>query len=279
MPESSALDNILNHKYRLVAELGRGAMGVVYRAEQLDVEGHVQRLVALKTLRAELSTNPEFARRFLHEIRITMTLNNPHIVTVYDSGRDETGQLYFTMELVQGQTLRELLRQEGSLSVEHTLHITGQICEALAEAHSRVDPIVHRDLKPANIFLAQRQGKDWAKIGDFGIAKIVGDHTDGLTRTGMTPGTPRYMAPEQCLGHTVDSRTDLYALGIMMYEMLVGHPPFRAENEYALLRKHVEEAPPPYRPRFKSAFVPKLSSFSPRLRRIDQPMHSVSADH
>ena len=207
MAEHSGLGKVLNQKYRLVAELGRGAMGVVYRAEQLDVEGQVQRLVALKTITAELSANPDFARRFLQEIRLTMTLNHPHIVTVYDSGRDETSQLYFTMELVQGQTLRELLRRKGALSVERTLHIAGHICEALFEAHSLTEPIVHRDLKPENIFLAQRQGKDWVKIGDFGIAKVLGDHTGGLTHTGMSPGTPRYMAPEQCLGKAVDSRT------------------------------------------------------------------------
>jgi eukaryotic-like serine/threonine-protein kinase len=141
MPEHSVLGKVLNQKYRLVAELGRGAMGVVYRAEQLDVEGQVQRLVALKTMTAELSTNLDFARRFLQEIRVTMTLNHPHIVTVHDSGRDESGQLYFSMELVQGQTLRELLRQEGALSVERTLHIAGHICEALAEAHREKWPL------------------------------------------------------------------------------------------------------------------------------------------
>lgn len=236
---------VLNHKYRLLAELGRGAMGVVYRAEQLDVEGQLQRLVALKTMTAELSANPEFARRFLHEIRVTMTLNHPHIVTVHDSGRDEHGQLYYTMELVQGQTLRSLLRQEGTLSVERALHITGQICEALSAAHRRADPIVHRDLKPENIFLTYHQGKEWAEVGDFGIAKVLGDHTSGLTHSGMSPGTPRYMAPEQCAGKAVDSRTDLYALGVMFYEMLAGHPPFSADSVYALLQKHVEEPPPP----------------------------------
>jgi serine/threonine protein kinase len=113
MTEPSALGKVLNQKYRLAAELGRGAMGIVYRAEQLDVKGQMQRLVALKTMTAELSANSDFARRFLQEIRITMTLNHPHIVAVYDSGRDEGGQLYFTMELVQGQTLRALLRREG----------------------------------------------------------------------------------------------------------------------------------------------------------------------
>ena len=245
MVEQSALGKVLNQKYRLSAELGRGAMGIVYRADQLDVEGHVQRQVALKTMIAELSANPDFARRFLQEIRITMTLNNPHIITVYDSGRDESGQLYFTMELVSGQSLRELLRQEGMLSVERTLHITGQICEALAEAHSLAEPIVHRDLKPENIFVAQRHGKDWVKVGDFGIAKVLGENNSGLTHTGMSPGTPRYMAPEQCLGNAVDTRTDLYALGIMLYEMLVGHTPFRADSVFTLLRKHVEEPPPP----------------------------------
>lgn len=278
MPEHSALGAVLNQKYRLIAELGRGAMGVVYRAEQLDIEGQVQRLVALKTMKAELSASPDFARRFLQEIRITMTLNNPHIITVYDSGRDESGQLYYTMELVPGQTLRELLRQEGTLPVERVLHLTGHICEALAEAHNRAEPIVHRDLKPENIFLAQRQGQDWVKIGDFGIAKVLGDKSSRLTQTGMSPGTPRYMAPEQCLGHAVDHRADLYALGIMLYEMLVGQPPFNADSVFMLLRKHVEEPPPPLPTTFPIGIrtqVGQLLAKSPN----DRPSDALRVQH
>lgn len=197
---------LINGKYRLLAELGRGAMGVVYRAEQLDVEGRPLRQVALKTLLPHLSRNPDFSRRFLREVRVAMQLRSPHTVTVYDSGKDEAGQLYFTMELIRGPTLRDVLRQQGKFSVERAVRIAGQMCEALAEAHGLPEPVVHRDLKPPNIFIEQRQGQDWLKVGDFGIAKVLGEHTSGLTQTDMSPGTPRYMAPEQWTGQVLDGR-------------------------------------------------------------------------
>src|ERR1043166_6573304 len=143
----AALGKLLNGKYRLLAELGRGAMGVVYRAEQLDAEGRPLRLVALKTLLPHLSTNPDFSPRFLREVRVAMQLHNPHTVTVYDSGKDEAGQMYFTMELMHGPTLREVLQQHRKFSVERAVRIASQICEALAEAHGLPEPVVHRDLK------------------------------------------------------------------------------------------------------------------------------------
>lgn len=238
-------EKLINGKYRLLSELGRGAMGVVYRAEQLDIESRPQRQVALKTLLPHLSTDPDFSRRFLREVRVAMQLRNLHTVTVYDSGKDEAGQLYYTMELIRGQTLREVLQRQGKLSVERTVRIASQICEALEEAHGLSEPVVHRDLKPPNIFVEQRQGQEWVKIGDFGIAKVLGEHTSRLTSMDMSPGTPRYMAPEQWTGQAVDGRTDLYALGIIIYEMLTGRPPFTAEGvPLALMSQHVHTPPP-----------------------------------
>lgn len=236
---------LIDRKYRLLAELGHGAMGVVYRAEQLDIEGRPQRQVAFKTLLPHLSTDPSFSRRFLREVRVAMQLRSPHTVTVYDSGKAEAGQLYFTMELIRGPTLREVLQQQGKFSVERAVRIASQICEALAEAHGLADPVVHRDLKPPNIFIEQRQGQDWLKVGDFGIAKVLGEHTSGLTQADMSPGTPRYMAPEQWTGQALDGRTDLYALGIILYEMLTGRPPFTADGgPLALMSQHVHTPPP-----------------------------------
>lgn len=174
-----------------------------------------------------------------------MQLRSPHTVTVYDSGKDEAGQLYFTMELIRGPILREVLQQQGKFSVERAVKIASQICEALAEAHSLPEPVIHRDLKPPNIFVEQRQEQEWVKIGDFGIAKVLGEHTSGLTQTGMSPGTPRYMAPEQWTGQALDGRTDLYALGIILYEMLTGRPPFTADGgPLALMSQHVHTPPP-----------------------------------
>jgi TolB-like protein/Flp pilus assembly protein TadD len=234
---------VLNRKYRLLGALGHGAMGVVYRAEQLDPEGTPQRQVALKTMRPEFSADPDFARRFLREVRVAMQLHSSHAVTVHDSGRDEDGQLYYAMELVRGPTLKAVLQQQGPLPVARVVSIVGQLCEALAEAHRL--PVVHRDLKPANIFLEERQGQDWVKIGDFGIAKVLGEHGSTLTRDGLSPGTPLYMAPEQWTGQAVDGRTDLYALGIVLYELLTGRPPFTARGHEALLYQHLQQAPPP----------------------------------
>src|SRR5262245_32708894 len=155
-------------------------MGVVYQAAHLDLEGRVLREVALKMVRPDLAVDPavaaEFARRFLREVRIAMRLGSPHIVTVYDCGHSEDGQLYFTMEFVRGPTLKEVLQHGGVLPLDRVVTITQQICDALTEAHGGPEPIVHRDLKPGNIFIVPRQGQDWVKVGDFGIAKVFGPH-------------------------------------------------------------------------------------------------------
>jgi eukaryotic-like serine/threonine-protein kinase len=241
---------VIAGKYRLVRVLGTGAMGVVYQAAHLDLESRVLREVALKMVRPELALDPavaaEFARRFLREVRIAMRLGAPHVVTVYDCGQSEDGRLYFTMELVRGPTLKEVLQHTGVLPTERVVTIAQQICDALSEAHSGPEPIVHRDLKPGNIFVVARRGQDWVKVGDFGIAKVVGPHGEDLTQiTGApSPGTPRYMAPEQWRGEETDGRADLYALGVLMYEMLTGSPPFSGPPRQVQYQ-HLHEAPPP----------------------------------
>lgn len=242
------LSKIIGGKYRLRSLLGRGAMGIVYRAEQLDVEGYPLREVALKMMLPELSLDPGFSQRFLREVRAAARLRSPHTVMVYDSGKDEEEQLYYTMELVQGTTLEEILRHQGTLPIERVVNIAGQICEALFEAHSLPSqPLVHRDLKPANIFLEERQGQEWAKVGDFGTAKVIGDDVNELTQSGAIIGTFSYMAPEQWLGKEVDHRADLYALGIILYRMLSGRKPFSAVGDIEALREqHLYHEPPPF---------------------------------
>jgi serine/threonine-protein kinase len=237
-------NTIIAGKYRLLSVLGRGEMGEVYRAEQLDVEGQVLREVALKMIQPKHVSDPNFARRFLREVRVATRLRSPHTVTVYDAGQGEDGQLFFSMELSEGPTLRELLNESVSLPVERAVLIVQQICLALSEAHGLPEPIIHRDLKPANIFVEQQYGRDWVKVGDFGIAKVLSEHTSGLTQTGMSPVTPRHMAPEQWKGGALDGRTDLYAVGILLYEMLLGQPPFRVDGgPTSLMYKHLEEVP------------------------------------
>ena len=149
---------VISGKYRLLSVLGEGAMGVVYRAAQLDVEKQVLREVALKMVQPSFSRDPDFTHRFLREVRVTARLRNPHTITVHDTGQSETGQLYYAMELVEGPTLRDILRRFEPMSVGRAVNIIGQVCEALAEAHGLPEPIVHRDLKPANIFIETRQG-------------------------------------------------------------------------------------------------------------------------
>lgn len=237
---------VISGKYRLLGQLGEGAMGTVFLAEQLDIEGRVLRQVALKTMRRELSSDPAFAKRFLREVRVAMQLRNPHTVMVHDSGQGEDGQLYFVMEYINGPTLRQVLRQQGAFPVDRVVHIASQICEALAEAHSLPEPVIHRDLKPPNIFVEQRQGQDWVEIGDFGIAKVLSEQTEGLTQIGQaSPGTPVYMAPEQWRGRGEDGRTDLYTLGIILHELLTGKLPFVANSAEALMHQHMSVPPPP----------------------------------
>ena len=163
-------------------------------------------------------------------MRVTARLRNPHTITVHDTGQSEVGQLYYAMELVEGPTLRGVLRRFEPLPVGRVVSIIGQVCEALAEAHGLPEPVVHRDLKPGNIFIENRQGQEWVKVGDFGIAKVVGEHSSGLTHTSASPGTPRYMAPEQWKGKAIDGRADLYAVGVMLYELLTGRAPFAGED-------------------------------------------------
>lgn len=264
---------IIGGKYRLLSLLGEGAMGVVYRAEQLDTEGSPLREVALKMIQPGLSLDTAFSKRFLREVRMTAKLRSPNTVVMHDSGQSEEEQLYYVMELIRGPTLKQILQQHGTLGVKRVVNIVGQVCEALTEAHTLPDPIVHRDLKPSNLFIEERSGQDWVKVGDFGIAKTLGEETSGLTLTGQSPGTPRYMAPEQCMGKPVDAQTDLYALGIMMYEMLAGKPPFsNDEGPVALIYQHLENPPPPLSPSIPIGIrelVTQLLAKDPKERPVD----------
>lgn len=260
------LGTTIGGKYRLLALLGEGAMGVVYRAEQLDSEGEVLREVALKMIQSGFSRDPSFARRFLREVRVAAKLRSPHAVTVYDTGQTDDGLVYYAMEIIHGRTLRKVMEQESPFSLERVVQLVVQVCEALAEAHGLAEPIVHRDLKPANIFVEERRGLEWVNVGDFGIAKVLGEETSGLTHTGASPGTPRYMAPEQWKGERIDGRADLYALGVILYELLAGHPPFSAsEGPLSLMYQHVQNPPPPL-----SETIP------PGLRRVTEQLLAKS---
>ncbi|MFL6258819.1 MAG: protein kinase domain-containing protein [Thermoanaerobaculia bacterium] len=208
--------------YRLIREIGAGGMGVVYEAE----DSRLRRRVAVKLLLPEYSRDRAAKERFLREARAASALDDPNICTIHDVGEHDS-RLYIVMALYEGETLKERLAR-GPLPVAEARQVAVQVARALARAHEA--GIVHRDIKPANVMLARRGD---VKVLDFGIAKMKGDST--LTRTGSSPGTPAYMSPEQARGEPVDGRTDLWALGVMLYEMLAGRRPFPGDDEGMIL--------------------------------------------
>jgi serine/threonine protein kinase len=243
MSEEEELPRLLSGRYRLEGTLGHGGMGVVYRGTDLMMH----RPIAVKLIRAVdgVELDEEIAGRFLREAKNTARLQHEHIIEVFDLGRTDEGGLYFVMELLEGESLSARLRREGQLSPATVVHIGRQICEALHVAHTA--GVVHRDLKPANIMLLSRAGDDdFVKVLDFGVAKSTMDNQDTqLTHTGMLVGTVDYMAPEQIMGKTVDGRTDVYALGVVLYKMLSGIPPFRDTGVPALIHAHINTMPKP----------------------------------
>jgi serine/threonine-protein kinase len=242
--------------YRLLEEIGRGGMGSVYRAEHVLLK----KPVAIKVLHARYTDHPEACQRFLNEARAAAELRHPNIVDVTDFGRVEDGGFYFVMELIEGQSLDQSLGT-GPMQLFRTLGIAGQVARALGAVHRR--GIVHRDLKPGNILVRREtghreivrvvgQGEDRAmlvetegeydlvKLVDFGVAKFreVAEDPDRVL------GTPHYMAPEQIRGEDIDHRVDIYALGVVLFEMIVGAPPFDGETPEDTVRMHVESPPP-----------------------------------
>jgi eukaryotic-like serine/threonine-protein kinase len=234
--EFERLEAALSERYRLRHEIGRGGMATVYLADDLKHE----RRVAVKVLRPELATavGPE---RFLREIGVTARLDHPHIVPLLDSGEADA-HLYYVMPYVEGESLRDRLRRETQLPLEEALRITAEAADALSYAHGL--GVVHRDVKPENILLSAGH----ARVVDFGIARAVTVAAgEGLTRTGMSVGTPIYMSPEQASGEEVDARSDVYALGAVAYEMLAGEPPYTGPTSASLLAKKLVEPVPSVR--------------------------------
>ena len=235
--EDALVGRVVADRFRIVGRLGEGGMGTVYEARHLVID----KRVALKLLRPEITASPEAVMRFQREARAASTIGHPNIVAMDDFGRLPDGQVYLTMEYLEGQPLSELVAR-GPLDPLAAVDIAIQVAHGLAAAHAK--GIVHRDMKAANVFLLE--GSAQVKILDFGVAKVSaaeGREEGALTRTGVIFGTPNYMAPEQALGRPVDHRADIYSLGVMLYEMLTGAVPFVGDSFMVILTQHVTAAP------------------------------------
>jgi len=228
----------IDGRYLVEGMLGEGGMGLVYRVRHVVLK----RPLAIKVLRPEVSANPQVLARFRQEAQSASAIGNQHIIDVVDFGLLPDGSTYFVMEFLDGSPLSKVIEREVPLSIPRFIHIAKQLCDALGAAHGV--GIVHRDLKPDNIFLVRRGSEaDFVKVLDFGIAK-VGGSTSKLTQQGQVFGTPHYMAPEQCQGMAVDGRSDIYALGIILYELITGALPFESETLVGIITAHLTELPP-----------------------------------
>lgn len=240
--DDSLIGTTLAGKYRIEARLNEGGMGTVYRGTHVLME----KTVAIKVLRPSLAADEKIVARFSREARAASRISHPNALTVTDFGEDENGIVFLVMEFLSGRTLKQLIRDEGPLPLTRVVEIVRQVGDALNAAHTQ--GVVHRDLKSDNIMLVDTMAGDHAKVLDFGIAKInepEGKRDTELTAPNLVIGTPQYMSPEQCSQDSaIDARSDIYSLGVIMYEMLVGHVPFTADSPTMVMMKHLQEPVP-----------------------------------
>src|SRR5215213_901336 len=243
--EDRLLGQVLAGKYRIEEKIDEGGMGCVYRATHVLME----KTVAVKVLHPALAADDKIVARFTREAKAASRISHPHAISVTDFGESENGIVYLVMEYLRGRTLKDISRGEGPLPLARVVEIVRQVSGALEAAHA--EGVVHRDLKSDNIMLEETPGGDWAKVLDFGIAKIqqtaqsVHETDPGLTSPNLIIGTPQYMSPEQCSqASNIDARSDIYSFGVIIYEMLVGHVPFSGDSPTAIMMKHIQDPPP-----------------------------------
>lgn len=236
---------VLAGKYRIDDKIDEGGMGCVYRATHVLME----KVVAVKVLHPALAADDKIVQRFTREAKAASRISHPHAISVTDFGESENGVVYLVMEYLRGRTLKDVVRSGGPMTLARTVEIVRQVAGALDVAHS--EGVVHRDLKSDNIMLDEATGGDWAKVLDFGIAKIqqtersIHETDPGLTAPNLIIGTPQYMSPEQCSqASDIDARSDIYSFGVIIYEMLTGHVPFSGDSPTGIMMKHLQEPPP-----------------------------------
>ena len=229
---------VIDGRYEIQARVGEGGMGVVYKARQMSID----RVIALKMLNAQMQGDQTWVQRFYNEAKACSRLQHPNTIRMFDFGQTQDGRLFMTMEFLDGVSLRDAL-QKGPIAPQRVVKILIQCCASLAEAHSI--GIIHRDIKPDNVFLLNMAGSpDFVKLLDFSVAKLLeGDRMK--TQAGVVFGTPQYMSPEQGRGLPLDARSDLYALGILAFEMLTGNVPFHDDNPMTVIQMHLHGQVPP----------------------------------
>ena len=239
------IGQVLAGKYRIEDKIDEGGMGCVYRATHVLME----KVVAVKVLHPALAADDKIVQRFTREAKAASRISHPHAINVTDFGESDNGVVYLVMEYLRGRTLKDVVRAGGPMTLQRTVEIVRQVAGALETAHH--EGVVHRDLKSDNIMLEEAASGDWAKVLDFGIAKIqqtersVHETDPGLTAPNLIIGTPQYMSPEQCSQSSeIDARSDIYSFGVIVYELLAGHVPFTGDSPTAIMMKHIQEPPP-----------------------------------
>lgn len=243
----------LTDHYEVLSVVGHGGMGVVYKAKH-DL---MERFVAIKMLLVQYITDSQSVRRFQHEAKAASKLSHPNIITLYDYGVSPTGQPYLVMDYLEGISLAEIIKSDGQIGCERGVKIFLQVCDALEHAHNQ--KLVHRDLKPGNVMLINNDDlKDHVKVVDFGVSKIMGsDEAQRLTQTGEICGSPVYMSPEQCEGKKLDPRSDIYSMGVLMYEALTGELPLMGKTMVETMSKHLGQRAPRFATVRPDLYIPE----------------------
>lgn len=247
----------LADRYQILSVIGHGGMGVVYKARHELME----REVAIKILKADLITDSMSVKRFQQEARAACKLKHPNVITLFDFGvSPATGQPYLVMDYLKGISLADVIKKDGHIGVDRTVRIFLQACRALEHAHNQ--GVIHRDLKPGNIMLTETDDeKDFVKVVDFGVAKLIGpgaeEEAQRLTQTGEVCGSPVYMSPEQCMGQTLDPRSDIYSMGVVIYETLTGKLPILGKTMVDTMSKHISEMAPSFNTVRPDLYIPE----------------------